>query len=86
MAKTWPIECDDDMLEMLAFCMQTMGGILHDDIQKGGGPGWGKRKQTVASLRSDLKVANRIIAAVMKAQMNLAVSQEVTKKKRGGKR
>lgn len=85
MAKTWPIDCDDEMLDMLAFCMQTMGGMLHDDIKAGGGCGCGEKKLSVRQLRADLKVANRILAAVMKAQVNLAVKEEVTKKKRGGK-
>lgn len=85
MAKTWPIECDDAMLEMLAFCMGTMAALLKEDIANGGGCGCGDKQLSVRQLRADLKTANRILAAAYKGQVNLAVKKEVTRKKRGGK-
>lgn len=84
---TWPVDCDMPMLEMLSFCTHTMAGMIQEDIDRGGGCGCGAKKLTVPQLRADLKTANRIMAALAKAEINLAVQSEVAKtRKRGGKR
>jgi|688.fasta_scaffold904659_3 hypothetical protein len=82
MRKTWPIECDAKMLEMLAFCMQTMSGMIQEDIDNGGGCGCGAKQLTVRQLREDLKTANALVAAIAKAELNLAVKTHVDKTKR----
>lgn len=77
MAKTWPIECDSEMLEMLSFCIQTMGHMIKEDIERGGGCGCGAKKLTVPQLKEDLKTASRILAAVSKAEINLAMTEAI---------
>ena len=85
MTKTWPIDCDMRMLEMIQFCIESMGHMLSEDIKAGGGCGCGEKTLSVKQLRADLKTANYILAAVSKGQVNLAVSQYVAAKKRRSK-
>ena len=80
MAKTWPIECDMRMLEMIQFCIESMGHMLSEDIKRGGGCACGEKNLTVKQLRADLKSANRILAAACKGQLNLAMTKSISKK------
>lgn len=85
---TWPIECDSKMLEMLQFCISTMGQLISEDIKNGGGCGCGAEWRTVSQLRSDKKTANNILAAAAKAEINLGLQKHVAKKvarKKAGK-
>lgn len=71
MAKTWPIECDMRTLQVLEFCMHQMVGALQYEIANGS-------KQ----LRSDLKIAEALLAEACKGQVNLAVKKSTAKKGR----
>ena len=85
MPNTWPIECDDKMLEMLAVCMQTVAGVIQEDIDNGGGCGFGTKRLTVRKLREDLKTANALVAAIVTARLNLAVKTHLDRTKKKGK-
>jgi hypothetical protein len=73
------------MLEMLSFCMQTMAGLIQEDIDNGGGCGCGTKRLTVRQLREDLKTANALVAAIAKAELNLAVKKHLSRTKKKGK-
>lgn len=75
MTKTWPIECDGAMLEMIQFCIENMGEMLKEDIEQGGSCGCGTKTLPVRQLRKDLKTANRILAASIKGQVALALEE-----------
>jgi hypothetical protein len=61
-------------LEVLQFCLEQMIGALQDEIDAGS-----------KGLLGDLEIAKSLLAEACKGQVNLAVKEEVTKKKRGGK-
>lgn len=75
MSATWAIDCDEKMLDMVAFAVEMMGQFLKEDLDKR------KAKDKVAArLSADIKTANRILAAVFKAQVNLAVAKDAATK------
>lgn len=77
MTATWTIECDEPMLEMLEFCVSTMGKMLREDLESGRKECMHGKKRTAACLRADIKTANRLLAAALKGQMNLEMSKVV---------
>lgn len=81
-AKTYPIECDLPMLEMIAFAVETMAQMLQDDIDRGGGCGCGNKKLPVSRLRKDLQTSQRIIAQAIRGQVNLEVVTHANRKRK----
>lgn len=75
MAATWTIECDEPMLDMLAFCVELMGQMLKEDLESGRKDCIHGKKRTAACLRADIKTANRLLAAAIKGQVNLEMSK-----------
>lgn len=81
MIATWEIEFTAAQLDMLAFCVESMQGMLSEDL-KSGDSGLqeclhGTKKLSKTQLRRDIADANKILAAVYKGQVNLAVTAEV---------
>jgi hypothetical protein len=81
---TWEMEFNADQLDMLAFCIESMSGMLKEDLERRDTHTvecmHGKPKLSVTQLRRDLANANKILAGVYKGQVNLAVAAEVKKK------
>lgn len=91
--KTWPIECDEPMLEMLAFAVETMGHMLKEQLDEGGVCECGAKRRSIPEIKRDIKTANRILAQAFKGKMNLEMARSfevrgktVVAKKRGAKR
>jgi hypothetical protein len=69
MKATWEIDCDQQMLEMLAFSVGVMRDMLKENLD--GGDKLAKK---------DIKTADKILAAIYKGQVNLEVAIAVKKK------
>ena len=90
--KTWAIDLDADQLDMLAFCVGVMGQMMSDDLKDGKVHGYrsvcehGHKRGGKAQLQADVKTANRLLAAIYKAQVNLAVAsaKPARRKTKGG--
>jgi len=75
MAATWTIECDEPMLEMPAFCAETVGQMLKEDLESDRKECMHGKKRTAACLRADITTASRLLAAAIKGQVNLEISK-----------
>lgn len=69
MKETWGIDCDQPMLEMIAFSVGVMRDMLQENLDGGD-----------KSAKADIKTADRIMAAIYKGQVNLEVLSVVKKK------
>lgn len=87
--RTWTIELDADQLDMVAFCIEQMGQMLSEDLKTQSASGHrskcehGKKRLGKTQLQRDIKTANRILAAVYKGQVNLAVASPAKARRKG---
>lgn len=83
MIATWEIEFTADQLNMLAFCVENLSAMLREDLESSDPVLHeclhGTKKLSKTQLRRDIADANKILSAVYKGQVNLAVADEVKK-------
>lgn len=80
MKTTWEIDCDQPMLEMMAFSVGVMRDMLQENLDSGGKCECGAKSSSLPQLRRDIKTADKILAAIYKGQVNLEVAIAVKKK------
>lgn len=69
--KTWPIHCDELMLSMIAFCLESMQLMLKDTIKRGGPCDHSGEMRSKSQLRRDVQAANSILTQAYKGQVQL---------------
>lgn len=80
MKATWEIDCDQPMLEMIAFSVGVMRDMLQENLDSGGKCECGAKSSSLSEIRRDIKTADKIMAALYKGLVNLEVLAEVKRK------
>lgn len=73
--KTWPIECDELQLEMVAFCVESMRQMLEEDIRGNAGCNFRGHRRSKPQIRRDVKAAEDILAQAYKGQVALELKR-----------